>query len=195
MITYNDNYTHDLEFGNMGEKSIARILELDYTKAEVKTERGDYDNENSWVNTAFVAIEIECRDKPSGLKHTKADYWIHNFEINGTILNTFIAPVPVLKELIDAIPEAKNGSRGRRIVYGGDNKASKLVLVPTEYLFSPRYLAKAHKTLYGKYFTTKCCVCNIEVLYLDKHLDIPEYCSDICKDKNEEANGIYSLPW
>ena len=37
MTTYNDNFTHDLEFGNMGEKSIARILELEHTKCEVKT--------------------------------------------------------------------------------------------------------------------------------------------------------------
>ena len=61
MTTYNNNFTHDLEFGNMGEKSIARILELEHTKCEVKTERGDYDNLNSWVNTGNVAIEIECK--------------------------------------------------------------------------------------------------------------------------------------
>ena len=94
MTTYNNNFTHDLEFGQMGEKSVARILELEHTKCEVKTERGDYANLNSWVNTGNVAIEIECNDKPSGLKHTKAHYWIHNFAINDIIVNTFIAPVP-----------------------------------------------------------------------------------------------------
>ncbi len=190
MITSNNNFTHDLEFGQMGEKTIARILELDYAKAEVKTERGDYNNDKSWVNTGHVAIEVECRDKPSGLKHTKAEYWIHNFAINGILMNTFIAAVPVLKALINSIPEAE-----RPVVMGGDNKASKMVLIPTKYLFSPLYLAKAHKEVYGDSMSTKCCVCNIELLYLGDYLDTPDYCSDDCKDKDQEANGIYSLPW
>ena len=130
MTNYNNDFSHDLEFGNMGERTIARILELDYAKAEVKTERGDYDNDKSWVNTGNAAIEIECSDKPSGLKHTKADYWIHNFAINGIVMNTFIAPVPVLKKLILAIPP-----RERPVVPGGDNNNARNVLVPTKYLF------------------------------------------------------------
>ena len=40
MTTYNNNFTHDLEFGNMGEKSIAKILELEHNKFEVKTDKG-----------------------------------------------------------------------------------------------------------------------------------------------------------
>jgi len=190
MINYNNNFSHDLEFGNMGEHTIARILELDYAKAEVKTERGEYDNDKSWVNTGNVAIEIECSEKPSGLKHTQADYWIHNFAINGIVMNTFIAPVPVLKELINSIPEAE-----RPVINGGDNNAAKMVLVPTKYLFSPFHVSKAHKAVYGDFMATKCCVCNIELLYLGDYLDTPDYCSDLCKDKDEEANGIYSLPW
>ena len=190
MITSNNDFTHDLEFGQMGEKTIARILELDYAKAEVKTERGDYDNDKSWVNTGNVAIEVECSDKPSGLKHTKADYWIHNFAINGIVMNTFIAPVPVLKELINSIPP-----RERPVVNGGDNNAAKMVLVKTKYLLDPFFLSKAYKKLYGQHRQTKCCVCEIEVLYLGEYIDAPDYCSDDCKDIDEKRHGYHSLPW
>ena len=190
MTTYNNNFTHDLEFGQMGEKSIARILELEHNKFEVKTERGDYDNPNSWVNTGNVAIEIECSDKPSGLKHTKADYWIHNFAINDIIVNTFIAPVPVLKELINSIPP-----RERPVVNGGDNNAAKMVLVKTKYLLDPFFLSKAYKKLYGQHRQTKCCVCEIEVLYLGEYIDAPDYCSDDCKDIDDKRHGYHSLPW
>ena len=70
-----------------------------------------------------------------------------------------------------------------------------MVLVKTSYLFDPFFLSKAHKKLYGQHNQTKCCVCEIEILYLGDYLDIPDYCSDACSDKDKKSDGKYSLPW
>ena len=47
--TFNKDFKHDLKFGEANEKSLAALLNLD--TVEVKTERGDFSNPKSWVNT------------------------------------------------------------------------------------------------------------------------------------------------
>ena len=74
-VTFNDNFAYDLEFGRIREQRLSEIL-LN-KKIEVKTERG------KWVDTGNLAIEIECRGKPSGLAATEAEYWMHILEVNG----------------------------------------------------------------------------------------------------------------
>lgn len=67
------------------------------------------------VSSPNVAVEIACRNKPSGLTITAANWWC--FFIQG---RCYAVPVEKLRALtID-----------RKHVMGGDDKAAELVLVP-----------------------------------------------------------------
>ena len=109
----------DLNFGLLNEEKIRDIFEGGHT-IEVKTER------NKWHSSGNIAIEIEFRGKPSGLSITKADYWMHVLSLEDEMQMALLFSVSKLKELVKKtirMPDAK-------IVYGGDDGASKLVLVP-----------------------------------------------------------------
>ena len=70
-MKYNSDFTHDLEFGQMGEQTVADIVTGD--KTEVKSER------DIWVKTGNHFVETESRGKPSGICTTHAKYWSVNF--------------------------------------------------------------------------------------------------------------------
>ena len=119
--TFNKNFKYDLEFGEIREQRIANILQNE--KIEVKTERG------LWTDTGNIAIEVAYRGKPSGLATTEAKYWMHILEINGQEFCSLLFPVEVLKNTIRAMKSS------RQVVMGGDDKQSKLVLVPITTIF------------------------------------------------------------
>tara|TARA_Y100001951_G_C11294609_1_gene274653 strand:- start:2151 stop:2552 length:402 start_codon:yes stop_codon:yes gene_type:complete len=119
-VTFNDNFAYDLEFGRIREQRLSEIL-LN-KKIEVKTERG------KWVDTGNLAIEIECRGKPSGLAATEAEYWMHILEVNGKEFCSLLFPVHALKTLL-------KGIKNPNIVNGGDDNAARLVLVPVGDIF------------------------------------------------------------
>ena len=106
----------DLEFGNGWEKYIDDIFKS-AKKAEIKTER------NIWTNTGNIAIEYECSGKPSGLRTTEADVWIHNLVFNEEIYCSFIFPINKFKKLCNKMFEEKN------LKNGGDGGNSKLLLL------------------------------------------------------------------
>jgi hypothetical protein len=112
-------YDLDVEYGLIQEKKIRKIFESG-SKIEVKAERA------RWYNSGMIAIEIECKGRPSGLSITQADYWMHMLMRGDEMQMTLLFSVAKLKELV------KKALRmpGTNIVYGGDNKASKLVLIP-----------------------------------------------------------------
>ena len=120
MVTFNKNFKYDLEFGEIREQKVADIL-LNQ-KIEVKTERGQ------WVKTGNIAIEYEYRGKPSGIATTQAPYWFHILEIGGKEFCTLMLKTDILKELIKT---AKT-----KTVMGGDDKQSKLVLLPIKEIFN-----------------------------------------------------------
>ena len=126
-VTFNDTFAYDLEFGQIREQRLSEIL-LN-KKIEVKTERG------KWVDTGNLAIEIECRGKPSGLAATEAEYWMHILEVNGKEFCSLLFPVHALKTLLKSI-------KNPHIVNGGDDYAARLVLVPVADIFT---LAKSLK--------------------------------------------------
>ena len=121
MVTFNKNFKYDLEFGEIREQRVADIL-LNQ-KIEVKTERGQ------WVQSGNIAIEYEYRGKPSGIATTQAPYWFHVLEIEGKEFCTLMLKTDILKKLIKV---AKN----TRTVMGGDDKQSKLVLLPIKDIFT-----------------------------------------------------------
>jgi hypothetical protein len=72
-------------------------------------------------DTGNLAIEIRYKGKPSGISHTKADwfiYWYRDISFN----NVWMIKVDDLKSLIK--------KSNFRIVNGGDGNQSQLVLIP-----------------------------------------------------------------
>ena len=109
----------DLKFGKHFEELIDDVFS-GVTKAEIKTER------DQWVKYGNLAIEIEHRDKPSGLSRTDAEIWVHNLSYKGKLMGAFMIPTDVLKDIVDKAVKNKEA----RVTNGGDKWASKLVLLP-----------------------------------------------------------------
>ena len=111
----------DLEYGTIKEDKIANMLTN--KRIEVKSERG------MWMKTGNICIEYESYGKPSGIEATEADYWFHNLCIDGSIYATLVFKTETLKNIIASLDS-------KRVVYGGDHKASKMYLVNIQKLFS-----------------------------------------------------------
>jgi|TARA_R100001480_G_scaffold2009_1_gene6187 hypothetical protein len=104
----------DLAFGKHWEQYIDDMFSGAKT-CEVKTER------NKWAQTGNICIESESYGKPSGIKATEADMWVHNLTVDNELVCSLVFPVEKLKEILPKLPQ--------RSVMGGDNNASKLQLV------------------------------------------------------------------
>lgn len=113
----------DLAFGEYHEDSLASMLGISSDKVEVKTERG------MWVDTGNIAIEFESYGKPSGIRATESEHWVHNLTVNGEVFCRLMFPVDVLTSVIDNLDS-------HRVVSGGDNWASRMYLLNLEKLFS-----------------------------------------------------------
>ncbi len=83
------------------------------TKYEVKVDRMAY-------NTGNIVIEYECKNKPSGINTTTADYWAI-FEYQPNDYELYLIPTQHLDKLI-------NNREYIRFVKGGDNYGSKMFL-------------------------------------------------------------------
>ena len=108
----------DLQVGQEYEDSLARILSLE--KVEVKTEI------DKWKDTGNIAIEIRCRGKLSGLSVTEASYWAHILSYRGYIKSVILLPVEELKRITKVLL----GGKDARIVMGGDDNESEIILIP-----------------------------------------------------------------
>ena len=118
----------DLAYGQDRENKLAAIFDTDKFKVEVKTER------DWWYKTGNIAIEIECRGKPSGLYATEADYWVHILHKDGKDYCKLFFDVPTLKEI--AFKYVDN----TKMI--GDNFASKCILIPLKELFDVKERVK-----------------------------------------------------
>ena len=115
----NDNkFDIDLKVGQGYEDSLAEILTME--KVEVKTEI------DKWKETGNIAIEIRCRGKLSGLSVTEASYWAHILSYRGYIKSVILIPVDDLKIIVKELLSKKEA----RMVMGGDDNMSQMVLVP-----------------------------------------------------------------
>ena len=117
-------FDHDLEFGRLGEDFV-KSMQSKNTKIEVKTER------DIWKTTGNIAIEIRCRGKKSGISVTEADTWIHLLSYENNIEGGFIFSTKYLKDKIVDMHKNKE----IKLVMGGDDNMSQMVLIPIEKLF------------------------------------------------------------
>ena len=111
----------DLSYGKVREQMVADMLQD--KKIEVKSER------DMWMRTGNIAIEYESYGKPSGIAATESDYWFHNLCIGDEVFATLVFDTNSLKRIIDNLDYKK-------IVSGGDNKASRMYLLNLQKLFS-----------------------------------------------------------
>jgi len=112
----NSKFDLDFRHGVEGEGMLFDLIKNG--RVEVKRDR------ESW-RTGNVAVEYMCKDKPSGISVTDAEWWafILDNEI-GTPHAIIIVPLWHLKYL------AKRCARQGKKVMGGDDNASKMILVP-----------------------------------------------------------------
>ena len=112
----------DLQYGQEGEQWL-KILGTDQAKMEVKTER------DRWAETGNAVFEYECRSHPSGIAVTTSDYWCHNFMLNDRCCMSYVFNVDDLKQFLRMCIKTP-GYAGSRLTIGGDDNASRVILVP-----------------------------------------------------------------
>ncbi len=122
MSGYNPHFDLDLKFGEKYENCLAEILNKG--KVEVKTER------DIWVDTGNIVVEIRYKNKPSGLSVTKSDYWAHIMTKDDVIKFILLFPVDALKKRVKYLLKNKKA----KIVMGGDDNQSALILIPLKYI-------------------------------------------------------------
>jgi hypothetical protein len=153
MATY-DKFKHQLARGHFYEKRSLLYLDYDDHKIiqgyhkeydleiikdgkkitiEVKSDR-----QASW--TGNLAIEYECKDKPSGITSSTADYWIY-----------FIVFEDYEEVYKISLEKLRKIAKTCKKVIGGDNNASKMFLIPKVKLCN--YLIKSQKNNETLYIT------------------------------------------
>ena len=125
MINNTKDFDFDLARGVNSEKAIAKILGLSEDKFEVKSEFG------FWKKSGNICIELAYKGKPSGLRATKAKYWIHRFMFNKDVcIGQWIVPVKVLKQVVRIFLKENKNRKSQIIRMLGDNYQSRCVLIP-----------------------------------------------------------------
>ena len=116
----------DLPKGEEAEQKIASLLHMnDGGLVEVK-------RDFLVSNTGNVAIEYECRGKPSGIAKTKAKWWA--IMMDGELYN---GEIIVLISVVRLKNIAREYLGTKQDVWGGDDGKARMVLVPIERLVSP----------------------------------------------------------
>ena len=122
MTLNNDNkFDIDLQYGQVREEKLSDILQN--AKIEVKTER------DKWKETGNICIEFSCRGKPSGIAVTEAKWWVHVLANGDDTSCMLMFPTEKLKEI------ARKYYANGKIVDGGDDNLSKMVLLPLKEIF------------------------------------------------------------
>ena len=116
----------DLPKGEETERTIAFLLHMKDGEF-IEAKRDLYVS-----TTGNVAIEYECRGKPSGISTTRAQWWA--ILLNGKKYDGEVV-VLIRTERLKAI--ARNYIGTKRDIEGGDNKEARMILLPVQELMSP----------------------------------------------------------
>jgi hypothetical protein len=125
MFNNNKDFDFDLARGVKSEHSLAQILGLSKDKFEVKSEFG------FWQKSGNICIELAYKGKPSGLRTTKAKYWVHRFMFNKDVcVGQWLVPVKNLKQIVKIFIKENKKRKSQIIRMLGDNYQSRCVLIP-----------------------------------------------------------------
>ena len=129
----NNDYKFDveLEFGKKFESKFQEIF-TNKTKLEIKTERQESPfQDNKWMTTGNIVIEVESWGKKSGLMTTEANWWVHILSYKEEIKAMFMMEVPKLKQRINYLVS----KLGLSLQTGGEEGKSSFYLIPIKELF------------------------------------------------------------
>ena len=121
ILNNNNKFDIDLQYGQVREEELSDILQNQ--KIEVKTER------DKWKETGNICIEFSCRGKPSGIAVTEAKWWVHVLADGDDTSCMLMFPTEKLKEI------ARKYYANGKIVNGGDDNLSEMVLLPLKEIF------------------------------------------------------------
>jgi len=115
---FNDDNKFDIDLSKaqIREKELRDILGK--AKVEVKTD-------SIWKKSRKLAIEFRCRGKPSGISVSQAEYYAFILDANGYTEGIIIVPIEKIKILATKYFKTNK-------VFGGDDNAAEMVLVPIE---------------------------------------------------------------
>jgi hypothetical protein len=103
----------DLAFGQKYENEFQKIIE---GTVEVKADR-------LWYKTSNIFVEIESRQKPSGISVSTARYWVFFLQVVKRKEQIFIGiPLNLLKKFVVGYPLKR----------GGDNHTSVGYIIPAK---------------------------------------------------------------
>ena len=116
MFNDDNKFDIDLSKAQIREKELRDILGK--AKVEVKTD-------SIWKKSRKLAIEFRCRGKPSGISVSQAEYYAFILDANGYTEGIIIVPIEKIKILATKYFKTNK-------VFGGDDNAAEMVLVPIE---------------------------------------------------------------
>lgn len=136
-----DNFYNDLSWGEKWEQVIGLYLSLNgCSNIEPNPEKNyKYDlsgkergvptkweiKSDKYPKTGNMVIEIRDAGKPSGISKTEADVFIYNYtNISDKFIYLFFIDVKDLKSLV------RDNFDKLKVVHGGDNNESEIVLIP-----------------------------------------------------------------
>ena len=113
------NFNNDIMVGEAGENLVQTIFKDKNVKLEVK--------KDDWtVRTGNIAIEFECRGKPSGIQTTAAHFWCH---VVGHFF-VLVFPVDFLKRTCNSLRRNPKYVKEMGDSNGNGGKVSKAILIP-----------------------------------------------------------------
>jgi hypothetical protein len=119
-----DTYTHKVGYSkkkNIEEDGFNKNYDLTITKDGITT-KYEVKSDRRAINTLNIALEFECRRKPSGIMTTEADIYAYFIIKPDDLFDLYLIPVEDLKNMITE-------KKYKRFVNGGDGWLSKMYLM------------------------------------------------------------------
>lgn len=114
-MKHNSDFRYDLSVGIEYEGVVAQML--NQKKIEVKTDFIAH-------TTGNIAIEYECRGRPSGIATTESEYYVYVIPLGEVRELMVVLKVSELKKI------ARKYIKKGKVKMMGDNNLSKAVLLP-----------------------------------------------------------------
>jgi hypothetical protein len=123
LIPY-DTYTHKVGYSkkkDIKEDGFNKNYDLTIVKDNIIT-KYEVKSDRRAINTLNIAIEFECRNKPSGIMTTESDIYAYFIIKPNELFDLYLIPVEDLKNMITE-------KKYKRLVKGGDGYLSKMYLM------------------------------------------------------------------
>jgi len=129
-----DSFTHKVGYSKKKDITLDgfnKNYDLTITKDDITT-KYEVKSDRRAINTNNIAIEFECRSKPSGIMTTEADIYAYFIIKPADDFDLYLISVEDLKQMI-------KDKKYKRLVNGGDGWLSRMYLISLsdlqQYLF------------------------------------------------------------